>query len=228
MSFDGANTPQEKDTPTGIVQIRNRKTGKYRDYETVAYRVHKFRDDPQYMGFCIRTSIFHHDDNKVVIRCEIWDANHTLIATGHAEEFREASDINRTSALENAETSAIGRALACLGIGGTEFASANEVENAIGQQDTADTIRSTFKPLLEEAAKMGGSDHLAACWSSPTKLVDPTLVDTKGWTDAMIRKALGKGVLDNLKITADLADQRILEERNSGNEETDFPAGTGA
>ncbi len=36
--------------------------------------------------------------------------------------------------MENCETSAIGRALACLGIGGTEFASANEVVNAIYQQ----------------------------------------------------------------------------------------------
>ena len=40
----------------------------------------------------------------------------------------------RTSALENAETSAIGRALAALGLGGTEFASAEEVANAVHQQ----------------------------------------------------------------------------------------------
>ena len=37
--------------------------------------------------------------------------------------------------MENCETSAIGRALAGLGIGGTEFASANEVVNAIHQQN---------------------------------------------------------------------------------------------
>ena len=41
----------------------------------------------------------------------------------------------RSSALENAETSAIGRALAAAGWGGTEFASANEVQNAIHQQN---------------------------------------------------------------------------------------------
>jgi hypothetical protein len=43
--------------------------------------------------------------------------------------------INTTSALENAETSSIGRALACLSLGGSEYASANEVENAISQQE---------------------------------------------------------------------------------------------
>ena len=58
-----------------------------------------------------------------------------LLATGFAEEVRAASKINRTSALENAETSAVGRALAALGLAGTEYASADEVANAITQQN---------------------------------------------------------------------------------------------
>jgi hypothetical protein len=57
-----------------------------------------------------------------------------VIATGLAEEKRTSSQINRTSALENCETSAIGRALAAFGLGGSEYASANEVQNAIHQQ----------------------------------------------------------------------------------------------
>ena len=57
------------------------------------------------------------------------------IATGYAEEVRTASKINRTSALENAETSAVGRALAFFGLGGSEIASADEVANAIQQQN---------------------------------------------------------------------------------------------
>lgn len=69
------------------------------------------------------------------VRASILDTEGRLRATGHSEEYRKATQINRTSALENAETSAIGRALAGLGIGGTEFASANEVQNAIGQQN---------------------------------------------------------------------------------------------
>ena len=58
------------------------------------------------------------------------------IYTGHAEEVYDSSMINKTSALENCETSAIGRALASAGFGGTEFASADEVANAISQQNT--------------------------------------------------------------------------------------------
>ena len=38
--------------------------------------------------------------------------------SGVAEEFREASRINQTSAMENCETSAFGRALASMGYGG--------------------------------------------------------------------------------------------------------------
>jgi hypothetical protein len=69
------------------------------------------------------------------MQARIYNYEGKCITTGHAEEFRAASQINSTSALENAETSAIGRALAAAGWGGTEFASANEVQNAIHQQN---------------------------------------------------------------------------------------------
>jgi hypothetical protein len=55
--------------------------------------------------------------------------------TGHAQELESSSNINKTSALENAETSAIGRACAAAGIGiDTAFASANEMEKAINRE----------------------------------------------------------------------------------------------
>ena len=51
--------------------------------------------------------------------------------SGHASEVIGSNDINLTSALENAETSAVGRACAMAGIGVTEnIASANEVTGA--------------------------------------------------------------------------------------------------
>lgn len=111
---------------TGIVNIHGKQ------YETVALRVKKFRDaHPDYR---LMTEIVSRDDECVVMRAVIANEKGEVLATGHSEEQRAASQINRTSALENAETSAIGRALAALGLGGTEFASADEVANAIGQQ----------------------------------------------------------------------------------------------
>jgi hypothetical protein len=112
---------------TGIVVIHGR------EYETVALRVKKFRD--KYPHWRLLTEIQHRDEDCVVMRAMIADEEGHTLATGHSEEYRQSSTINKTSALENAETSAIGRALAALGLGGTEFATADEVANAIKQQE---------------------------------------------------------------------------------------------
>jgi hypothetical protein len=111
---------------TGIVNIHGKA------YQTVALRVGKFRET--YPNFSLITEIVSRDPECVVMKATISDDAGRIRATGHSEEYRATSQINRTSALENAETSAIGRALAALGLGGTEFASADEVANAITQR----------------------------------------------------------------------------------------------
>lgn len=111
---------------TGIVNIRGK------EYMTVALRVQNFRE--AHPDWSIVTQIVHRDSDEVVMVATILNDQGRILATGHAEEKRKASQINSTSALENAETSAIGRALAAAGFGGTEFASANEVQNAVHQQ----------------------------------------------------------------------------------------------
>lgn len=102
-----------------------------KEYETVASRVQKFRE--KYKGLSIVTELLERDESTVVMKASIV-ADGVVIATGHAEESRTTSQINKTSAVENCETSAIGRALAAFGLAGTEFASADEVANAISQQ----------------------------------------------------------------------------------------------
>lgn len=113
----------------GIINIHGK------EYQTVAYRVSNFRAG--YPEWTLKTTILFRDEKCVVMQAEIMDKEGRLIANGHAEEFRSSSSINKTSALENAETSAIGRALAALGIGGTEFASADELVNAITKKQPA-------------------------------------------------------------------------------------------
>ena len=115
----------------GKVQIHNKV------YLTVAYRINDFRK--AYAGYSVITKIIENTDDRVIMSAAIINDKQVVIATGHAEEYRNSSQINKTSALENCETSAIGRALACFGVGGTEFASANEVLNAIAQQEVAYT-----------------------------------------------------------------------------------------
>jgi len=124
---------------TGIVNIRGK------EYQTVALRVQKFRE--QHPDWSIITALISRDAETVVMLASVMNEQNRIIATGHAEEFRNASQINSTSALENCETSAIGRALAAAGFGGTEFASANEVQNAIHQQSKPNTP--DLKPIIQ-------------------------------------------------------------------------------
>ena len=103
------------------------------DYATVAHRIGIFRRN---LGTTatISSNIIFQDDKKVIVRSEVFIDN-KLVSTGLAEELRAASRINQTSATENAETSAVGRALAMLGLTNDRIASAEEVSGAIVQQD---------------------------------------------------------------------------------------------
>lgn len=106
-----------------------------KEYETVAARVQRFREKyPIESEWQLRTILVKEDDKKVIVRGEIVSPSGKVVATGHAEEFRGDGHINRTSAMENAETSAKGRALAAAGFGGVEYATADELVSALQHQ----------------------------------------------------------------------------------------------
>jgi len=110
-----------------------------KEYKTVALRIEEFRQ--AHPDWTINTVLVEADERIVVMRGEVIDADGRLIASGYAEENRTSSSINRTSALENCETSAVGRALAFFGLAGSEIASADEVANAIHHQGSGDSIQ---------------------------------------------------------------------------------------
>ena len=89
----------------------------------------------------IVTTLISMEDGICVFKAEaIVDG--ILMATGHAYEKEGSTFINKTSYVENCETSALGRCLGLLGIGiDTSIASAEEVQNAIKQQE--DTKKKT-------------------------------------------------------------------------------------
>lgn len=119
----------------GIVKIHNK------DYKTVALRVTEFIASPKHEGWSIETDLIS-DGTNVVIKAFVKDVDGRVRGTGYAEEVRGSTNINKTSAVENCETSAIGRALSAVGFGGTEYASANEVTDAIIQQNVMDATNS--------------------------------------------------------------------------------------
>lgn len=104
------------------------------DYEPVADRIERFWKD--HVEGRITTSLHHRDEKSFIVQAMIWRNARSdnewsgPDATGWAEEIIGSSNVNRTSALENCETSAIGRALANLGYAVKNRASREEMVKA--------------------------------------------------------------------------------------------------
>lgn len=150
---------------TEVVEITNDK-GQKREYETVASRLRRFRAENK--AFTINTQILAVTDEVVRMRCEIgWfdeKGAFILLSSAHAEEYRAASDINATSALENCETSALGRALAFVGYGSpNSIASAEEVVGAKAKAQAFGAAKPGALILLQTAAKVSYV-ALENCW----------------------------------------------------------------
>jgi len=105
-----------------------------KEYTTVVERINDFRNDERFEGWSIETDIISSDIENCIIKAAIKDSTGKIVGTGLAHEVQGSTNINKTSHVENCETSAIGRALANIGKAGTEYASANEVSDAIINQ----------------------------------------------------------------------------------------------
>ena len=84
----------------------------------------------------IVTEMLKNDKDMCIFRCIVYDADMKTLATGTAYETPNSTYINKTSYIENCETSAVGRALGFAGFGiDASIASKEEVENANRKQD---------------------------------------------------------------------------------------------
>jgi len=94
----------------------------------------------------------------------IRDQNGSILGLDYAEEVRGSSNINKTSALENCSTSAIGRALCAAGYNktGTGVASAEEVTVAIERQKK--------EPKLTKKQRQTIEKYLDSCSDGDLKL----------------------------------------------------------
>lgn len=125
---------------------------KGKEYVMVNDRILAFKK--LYPSWAIVTELVKLSEGICVIKATILNEDGEPMATGHAYEKEGSSFINKTSYIENCETSAVGRALGLLGIGiETSIASAEEVANAIKQQKedkplpTADDFSKTLEGL---------------------------------------------------------------------------------
>jgi len=119
--------------------LKNEKTGKEIGYYAeVNQRIKAFR--MLYPEGTIKTDMLSNENGVCVFKASVYtdglDDNRFLLGTGTAYEKENSTFINKTSYIENCETSAVGRALAMCGIGiDKSIASAEEVINAVNNQE---------------------------------------------------------------------------------------------
>lgn len=133
--IDAMGLVSELNKTHGVTQRGGKK------YTQVVHRMEAFRT---VFGLdCgVDTDILVDDGQRVVVKATITDNNGHVIGSGMAEEIRGQGNVNKTSALENCETSAVGRALASIGLSGGEYASANEMEAVPRKQQNLETSSS--------------------------------------------------------------------------------------
>ena len=125
------------------------------DYETVEERLEKFwKEHPDGR---IETELLEANANRFIIVARIFrtEADSKAWTSGHAEETVSAKGVNQTSALENCETSAIGRALANAGYAAKgKRASRTEMAKVARQTTETITVEKTDDPWATESKPM--------------------------------------------------------------------------
>lgn len=124
---------------------------KGKEYVTVNERLKAFRDN--FKDYALITEIIELGADYATIKASVIDNNGVLRATGFAREVVAKSPINKFAFLENAETSAIGRALGNFGIGiDTSVCTADELLMKLSQEQSKAPSEKTVKkePTLAE------------------------------------------------------------------------------
>ena len=164
---------------------------KGKEYAEVNQRIKAFR--MVYPDGFITTELLNNENGVCIFKAEVGcyttvettdegtKRSIDILGTGTAYEKENSSFINKTSYIENCETSAVGRALGMAGFGiDTSVASAEEVENAILQQEADKTISKTQADALKQA-------------------IENAMLDVNG-VDKEILKAYGYNEIENIKI----------------------------
>ena len=128
---------------------------KGKEYAEVNQRIKAFR--MCFPNGSISTEILALADGIVTMRATVCNEEGQVLGTGTAQEKETSSFINKTSYIENCETSAVGRALGMCGFGiDTSVASAEEVANAIHNQNKVEIICQECGGLVVDTPKRNG------------------------------------------------------------------------
>lgn len=130
---------------------------KGKSYVEVKERLKYFREN--FKDYSLESELIELTDESVVFKAVIRNPQGRVLATGFAQDYKNSSYINKTSYIENCETSAWGRCLGNFGIGiDSSVATYEEVSNAIASEQHSKTaavenaVKKTFnaKPVQSE------------------------------------------------------------------------------
>jgi hypothetical protein len=141
------------------------------DYETVEERLVKYwKDHPDGQ---IHTEILEHTASRFIVKASIFrtEADARPWTTGVAEETIQGRGVNATSALENCETSAIGRALANAGYATKGKRASREemskVATASKVKANIDEVKAKMKETTEQYVPVVKADDPWTQWEAP-------------------------------------------------------------
>ena len=175
---------------------------KGKEYAEVNQRIKAFR--MVYPQGTISTEILTVENGVVIMKATVLNEKGEALATGTAYEKEDSSFINKTSYIENCETSAIGRALGIAGFGiDTSVASAEEVQNAINNQNKE-------KNEINIEAKLGfGTKHKEHTWVQ-VYFTDPTYFD---WLIENAKDEEGANIYRTIRDTIASREDEIKKEK---------------
>lgn len=175
--------------------------GRGKEYVEVNKRVIAFR--MVYPGGTIDTDIISLENGICVMKSTCADENGNILGTGHAYEKENSSFINKTSYIENCETSAVGRALGMAGFGiDASICSAEEIQTATLNQELDEQISTAEAELIKQTLEDTESDVTAFLkmirdrYGRDVGSVDEMNRREYGFAMAMLKKKvdkLGKG-----------------------------------
>jgi hypothetical protein len=115
----------------------------------------------------ISTKIIENTEKRVLMKASIF-IDREIISNGYSEQFRGSSPVNKTSALENCETHAVGRALGLLGLTNDNVASAEEMKQVEDEKhQKPESLHITTGLIEQKINKVDSLDQLEAVVNEP-------------------------------------------------------------